>query len=127
MASKRRRCKRCKRQFTPLAGAGRRVNCYECRPARGDASVLQFPHAKRDDEQPEQTVVDLSKGVLRAAGRLNTWQGMAAVRVAERIDASSHTMAQDVKALEHLMSVALAGVKAEEPDEVDNVYSLEPS
>ena len=121
MAGKRMRCKKCRRQFTPLHR--NRVNCYECRPARGAAAVLQFPPANRD-EDAGQSVTELTMAELAKHSRLNTWQGKVAVRIAERIDAGSHTMAQDVKTLREQMSIALAGTEDAEPDEVDNVFSM---
>ena len=123
-AGKQMRCKRkgCGRRFTRPAGS-RRVNCYECRPARGalaDATIAQFPPAQRDESIAE-TVVELTKLELLAAGRLGTRHGMVAVRIAERIDAGSHTMAQDVKALREQMDIALAGTE-DRAGEVDNVF-----
>lgn len=56
-------------------------------------------------------MVDLTKKALSEAGVLETWQGMACVRLAQLIDENKHGAsgaASNVKAHREAMSVAMA-------------------
>lgn len=54
---------------------------------------------------------DATRAALEVAGRLDTWQGQAALALAKRIDSGASTMAADVKQLQVTMAAALQGVK----------------
>jgi len=83
---------------------------------------MQFPPANPWADEVDDTVTALVAAELKAHERLGTWQGRAAIRLAERMDAGSHTMAQDVKALREQMAIALAGVEKRKPDKVDQIF-----
>ena len=103
--SNRRRCQTCGRRFTRPQGSSR-LNCFECRPSRA-AEVIQLPPTPITDEY---SLTRLSKKALNDVGVLNTWQGMAAVKLAELIDSNRHGhsgAAANVKAHREAMGIAL--------------------
>jgi hypothetical protein len=73
----------------PEVGRPRKM-CLVCSPTvryQQRKAVTQLPVRPPDDGP---TLVSLTKRTLDAAGVLDSWQGVAAVRVAELIDSQKH-------------------------------------
>ena len=125
MPSPRKRCKTCKRQFTPRRGTNR-LHCYECKPERSGNVVPMHPMHPPSEEN---SLTSLTRQTLADVGRENTWQGMAAIRLAELVDSGfgfngATGAASTVKAHREAMQVALAdsGKKA---DVIDMIFADE--
>jgi hypothetical protein len=75
-----------------------------------------------DVSEGESTVASVRRE-LEAAGRVDSFRGQAAIRLAQRVDESSAVMgfAALVAQLEKTMDAALAGAEAQELDFLDEV------
>ena len=107
------RCKNanCRRRFTRPQSTNR-LYCFECRPERKQVvdNVVNLPPSLANEDVP--TLVSLTKTALREADRLDSWQAMACIKLAELIDSGKHGTsgpAGTIKAHREAMQVALAG------------------
>jgi hypothetical protein len=94
----------------PLVAVAELVAYDIADPSRA-AEVVQLPVTHIDEEF---SLTALSKKALEDAGVLMTWQGMAAVKLAELIDTNRHGRsgaANNVKAHREAMAVALQNAK----------------
>lgn len=136
--NKRLRCKKttCRRQFTRPQGTNR-LYCYECRPERSDArsktpwaQISQLPvkigEIGEDGGPVEGKLAKLSRIQLEDWGVLETWQGQAAIALAELIDqgkgGGSGGAASAVKAHRESMQVAHDVAEIEEEDKVTSIF-----
>jgi hypothetical protein len=113
-----RRCQTCHRRFTRPVGSSR-LNCFVCRPSRA-SNVMQLPPPADDG----LSLTTLTKKALADAGVLATWQGVAALKLAQLIDSGKHGTsgaAQNVKAHREAMAVALAAA-AKEADVISLIF-----
>ena len=124
--NKRLRCKKCGDQFTRPQGTNR-LYCFGCRPER---KILEFPvqNGQNEPETEDQgpSLTDLTKKALEEAGILETWQGVAAIRLAQLIDTGKHGAsgaAGTIKAHREAMAVALAIGEAEEADVIQMIFN----
>lgn len=115
----------CKKQFTRPQGTNR-LYCFDCRPER---KLAYLPSANRveepDPEHDGPTLTDLTKKALEEGGVLDTWQGVAAIRLAELIDTGKHGAsgaAGTIKAHRDAMGVALAD-SGSDADVIDLIFS----
>jgi hypothetical protein len=117
---RRQRCKKCHQQFTRPQGTNR-LYCFECRPER-KSNIVELPMQEPEDGP---TLVGLTREALAAVGRDRTWQGLAAIRLAELIDQNRHGAsgaAGNVKAHREAMAIALAGA-GEDADVIDMIFA----
>jgi hypothetical protein len=134
--NKRLRCKKCQRQFTRPQGTNR-INCFECRPQRSDerskapwAQIAQLPvktgENEGEDGPIEGKLAKLSRIQLEEWDVLDTWQGQAAIALAELIDqgkgGGSGGAATAVKAHREAMQVAHDSAKIEAVDNVTSIF-----
>ena len=114
----------CKKQFTRPQGTNR-LYCFDCRPERKLAylpSANSQPVDRSDDDGP--TLTDLTKKALDEGGVLETWQAVAAIRLAQLIDSGKHGAsgaAGTIKAHREAMAVALADV-GDSADVIDLIF-----
>lgn len=96
------RCAGCQK---PISGASTKKWCGDVCRKRAERSG-----ASKVSESDVTAAQDATRQALEAAGRLDTWQGQAAMALAKRIDSGASTMAADVKQLQVTMAAALQGV-----------------
>lgn len=114
-----RNCDICGEEYTAKRPSSRYCSA-KCRnrKARGTAVLAEVPPAPA--EPSDDSTVAMVRAALEEAGRLKTWRGSSALRLAERIDTATAVMgyAGLVKQLEATMAAALEGVKeADDPVE----------
>lgn len=120
MATVQRRCPKCSRRFRIQSQSPRKF-CETCRPPR------LKPLPEPEQEAPRLPVVGEVERSLRealdAAGRVDRYQAVLALRLARQLDsATSVAGAQGLaKQIDDLMVRALDGVDLEPPDFVDEV------
>jgi hypothetical protein len=117
----------------------RRTKCEECSPRRERperrASVLQMPgrgsegsgQAARGAGSTRRTLTAATLADLTAAGREDTTKGVAALQLAELVDAGGYTAqgaAALVKAHREALELALAGAKVD-ADVIDLIFGQE--
>lgn len=105
-------CEHCGSQFKPKQAWQPSKYCSaKCRMAASRAR--KPPVVDLGAQSEDESTVEAVKRELKAAGRIDTFRGRAAIKLAARIDAATAVMgfAQLVKQLESTMDAALAGVK----------------
>ena len=128
------RCKKCGERFTRVQGTSR-LYCFDCRPERKSTTNLRFLPQKGADSQNGADsgesgpimgkLTRLTTETLDNAGILDTWQGAAAVTLAELIDAGKHGAsgaAGTIKAHREAMAIALAIGETEEADVIELIF-----
>lgn len=118
-------CRGCGGQLPPYQGRGQpRKYCQRCRPSKAKKPASPALRVVADGERrPEpETLVDVVRRELRAAGRLDTSDGMALVMLAERMELArgepGTALATLTKQFHETKSVVLADA-GEEADELD--------
>ena len=111
MATVRRRCPECRRQFRVQNKSPRKF-CEGCRPPR--LKPLPEPPAPPVRPDVHGEIERTVRGQLEAASRMGTLPGVLACRVARRLDDGTLTTAQEpgyMRQLRELMREALDGVR----------------
>jgi hypothetical protein len=102
----------------------RRQKCFVCSPFRDRSKRRLSNIVALPVREPESvdSLTAATRGALADAGVLDTWQGVAAIRLAEWVDAGSSNAALLVKAHREALEFALAdaGNKA---DVIDMIFS----
>lgn len=120
-----RACDQCGEEFDAVTA--RRKYCSDrCKQARHrgtDAVIVDHPAVHAEAENvPESSSVASTRAELKAAGRLDTYLGSAAMRLAEKMDQANQLMgyAPLVKEYRATMVEALKGA-ARQADELDEL------
>jgi hypothetical protein len=107
----------------------RREKCYICSPrdlrdrAERRAPVLTLPVRESDDGRP--TLAEATRAALAEVGEDQTWRGVAAICLAELIDAARHGAsgaAGNVRAHRESMQYALAQADEGVADVIDLIF-----
>lgn len=132
------RCKKCGDRFTKLQGTTR-VYCFNCRPQRADdvdSKIINANFGPNQDQQGENQdqegkLTRLSRLRLEELGVLDTWQGAAAMALAELIDTGKGSgmgtggAAGAIKAHREAMAVAEALSNVDDGDVIDAIFSAQ--
>lgn len=122
----------CGREIVQPKTGRRRQRCEVCSPRqeRSDrkAPVLQLtPRAQEPEKARRKSLEERTRADLEKADRLDTWQGVAALQLAELVDAGGYTAqgaAALVKAHREALEVALAGAGGD-ADVIDLIFGRE--
>jgi len=128
------RCETCKKQFTRPVRSNR-LNCYECRPERRQSADSKIISANFGENQDQQGEIQDQEGKLTRLTRLrleeldvlDTWQGAAALTLAELIDdgkgGGTGGAAGAIRAHREAMAVAEALSNVDDGDVIDLIFA----
>jgi hypothetical protein len=118
----------CGKLIEQPATGRRRTKCYVCSPRNKRyqrAQVMQLP--VRESEPSAFSLTSTTIAALQRAGMHQTWQGMAAIKLAELIDEAKHGAsgaAGNTKAHRDAMEFALA-YQADDADIINLIFAEE--
>lgn len=117
MTDARRRCTKCKKQFTPRRG-NRRVTCFVCRPERLKTGPESMSAPTRAECGPVEAAAIAE---LERAERLQSLAGQISLRLARDLDSLAMTGSQASSLSAQLLKTvdAATGGAPAEPDEID--------
>lgn len=124
MAAQRRRCRKCRVQFSRPMGS-RRLDCEKCSPPRVRSTPAE-PVAEVAELAPERARGDLETTTLvelAAVGRAETTAGALALYLARQLDAGGHTGSQTAALAARLLEARAQAVAGATPtdDAVDEL------